>query len=71
MSKMTVLLILVWNVSVNIAFMELHADHVHFKHCGIGFLKLVPCLLKLFVIISLYSSEIMTTCAVHVCNICR
>lgn len=44
MSKMTILLILVWNVSVNIAFMVLHAVHFHFKHCGIGFLKLVSSL---------------------------
>lgn len=44
MSKMTVLLILVWNASVNIAFIALHAVHFHFKHCGIGFLKLSPCL---------------------------
>lgn len=41
---MTILLILVWNVSVNIAFMVLHAVHFHFKHCGIGFLKLVSSL---------------------------
>lgn len=40
MSKMTILLILVWSVSVNIAFMVLHAARVHFKHCGTGFLKL-------------------------------
>lgn len=40
MSKMTVLLILVWNASVNIAFTVLHAVRVHFRHCGVGFLKL-------------------------------
>lgn len=40
MLRMTVLLILVWNVSVNIAFMALHAVPCRFRHCGVGFLKL-------------------------------
>lgn len=44
MSKMTVLLILVWNVSVNITFMVLHAVHIHFRRCGIGLLKLASSL---------------------------
>lgn len=39
MSKRTVLLILVWNASVNTAFMVLLAVHVHFKDCGTFFPK--------------------------------